>query len=62
MEVCESRDPKGLYKKARAGLVKDFTGVSAPYESPVKPILTLDAGVMSQELCLEHLMGLAVKF
>jgi adenylyl-sulfate kinase len=62
MEVCESRDPKGLYKKARAGLVKDFTGVSAPYEAPVKPILTLDAGVMSQELCLENLMGLAVKF
>ena len=61
IEVCESRDPKGLYKKARAGLVKDFTGVSAPYETPLSPTLTLDTGVMTQEACLERLMGLAVK-
>lgn len=61
IEVCESRDPKGLYKKARAGLVKDFTGVSAPYETPLKPTLTLDTGVMTQEACLKSLMGLAVK-
>jgi adenylylsulfate kinase len=61
IEVCESRDPKGLYKKARAGLVKDFTGISAPYETPLSPTLTLDAGVMTQEACLESLMGLAVK-
>ena len=61
IEVCESRDPKGLYKKARAGIVKDFTGVSAPYETPLKPTLTLDTGVMTQEACLTSLMGLAVK-
>jgi adenylyl-sulfate kinase len=61
IEVCESRDPKGLYKKARAGLVKDFTGVSSPYETPLSPTLTLDTGVMTQEACLERLMGLAVK-
>jgi adenylylsulfate kinase len=41
LEVCEARDPKGLYKKARAGEIKDFTGVSAPYESPVAPELVL---------------------
>ncbi len=61
IEVCESRDPKGLYKKARAGLVKDFTGISAPYETPLSPTLTLDTGVMTQEASLERLMGLAVK-
>jgi adenylyl-sulfate kinase len=59
IEVCESRDPKGLYKKARAGLLKDFTGISAPYEVPPSPRLILDTGVMSQEACLESLMGLA---
>lgn len=37
IEVCESRDPKGLYKKARAGEIKDFTGISAPYEEPQNP-------------------------
>lgn len=41
LDVCERRDPKGLYKKARAGRVKDFTGVSAPYEPPRRPELTL---------------------
>ncbi|MCA9257562.1 MAG: adenylyl-sulfate kinase [Planctomycetales bacterium] len=42
LEVCESRDPKGLYKKARAGEIKDFTGISAPYEPPVAPELVLE--------------------
>ena len=41
IEECEARDPKGLYKKARAGDILDFTGISAPYESPVAPELTL---------------------
>jgi len=43
LEVCESRDPKGLYKKARAGEISDFTGISAPYESPQNAELVLDA-------------------
>lgn len=42
MSVCENRDPKGLYKKARAGLIPEFTGISAPYEEPLAPELTLD--------------------
>jgi bifunctional enzyme CysN/CysC len=41
IEVCEQRDPKGLYKKARAGEIKDFTGISAPYEAPADPELTI---------------------
>jgi adenylylsulfate kinase len=41
LEVCEARDPKGLYKQARAGRIKDFTGIDAPYEPPTQPELTL---------------------
>ena len=44
LEVCEARDPKGLYKKARAGELKGFTGIDDPYEPPLKPELVLDAG------------------
>ena len=42
LEICESRDPKGLYKKARAGEIKHFTGIDDPYEPPVTPELVLD--------------------
>jgi adenylylsulfate kinase len=42
LEVCEQRDPKGLYKKARAGAIKEFTGISAPYEKPVNADLIID--------------------
>lgn len=41
VEICEQRDPKGLYAKARANLIKDFTGVSAPYEPPLHPEIEL---------------------
>ena len=44
IEVCEQRDRKGLYAKARAGVLKEFTGISDPYEAPEKPELVLDAG------------------
>jgi adenylylsulfate kinase len=43
VEICETRDPKGLYKKARAGEIKNFTGISDPYEAPEKPELVLDS-------------------
>ncbi len=42
LEACEGRDPKGLYKKARAGLIKGFTGIDDPYEAPASPELVLD--------------------
>lgn len=48
-EVCEARDPKGLYAKARAGQIPCFTGVSSPYEAPLCPALTLDTGAMTLE-------------
>ena len=47
MSVCESRDPKGLYARARAGEIPDFTGVSAPYEAPEHPDIAIDTGKMS---------------
>ncbi len=61
VEVCEGRDPKGLYKKARAGQIPEFTGVSAPYEEPLAPELVLKSGEMDVEACalalLEHLQA-----
>lgn len=53
--LCEERDPKGLYQKARAGLIPAFTGVSAPYEAPLAPALTLDTGTLSLEQACERL-------
>ena len=47
--MCEQRDPKGLYKKARAGEIKEFTGISAPYEAPAKPELTIQSHELSVE-------------
>jgi adenylylsulfate kinase len=47
--TCETRDPKGLYKKARAGQLKNFTGIDDPYEPPLKPELTIDATTISPQ-------------
>jgi len=59
LELCESRDPKGLYKKARAGEIKDFTGIDAPYEAPLSPELRLDSAAFPAEALadqvIEHL-------
>jgi adenylylsulfate kinase len=49
IETCEQRDPKGLYKKARAGQLKNFTGIDDPYEAPLKPELTIDATATSPQ-------------
>jgi len=48
LEVCEERDPKGMYKKARAGIIKQFTGIDSPYEAPLKPeiVCKTDKGVL----------------
>lgn len=55
---CEDRDTKGLYQKARAGLIKDFTGISAPYEAPLNPMLSLDTSVNDIEQCVDKLLQL----
>jgi len=57
LEACERRDPKGLYAKARAGVIRDFTGIDSPYEPPERPDLVLDTEQDSVETCLERLMG-----
>lgn len=55
LAVCEARDPKGLYEKARAGQLAQFTGVSAPYEAPLAAALTLDTGALALEESVERL-------
>jgi adenylylsulfate kinase len=57
IELCEQRDPKGLYKKARAGQLKGFTGIDDPYEAPLKPELHLDAGKKSAEQLAEEVVA-----
>lgn len=56
LEVCEERDVKGLYAKARKGEIKNFTGISAPYEKPEEPTLRIDTSKMSIEEALEQLV------
>lgn len=58
LEVCEARDPKGLYKKARAGSLKGFTGIDDPYESPERPDLVLKTTSMSVEGCVRACINL----
>lgn len=53
LEICEQRDVKGLYKRARAGEIKEFTGISSPYEEPDTPELTVDTGHLSLTECVE---------
>jgi adenylyl-sulfate kinase len=56
--VCEQRDPKQLYRRARAGEIEEFTGVSAPYEPPETPALSLDTSVLDTNACVESLVTL----
>lgn len=60
-EVCEARDPRGLYKKARAGEIKNFTGLSSPYETPETPELELRTGETSLEACLGTLRDFSLE-
>ena len=58
LDICESRDVKGLYRLARAGKLKSFTGISSPYEEPLDPQLTLDTSVMPVHECVEAVLTL----
>jgi adenylylsulfate kinase len=58
IEECERRDVKGLYARARRGEVKEFTGISAPFEAPVNPALSLDTSVLSLEESVEKILQL----
>lgn len=57
IEICEKRDPKGLYEKARTGLIPDFTGVNAPYEAPASPAIHLKTEEENLDLCAEKICG-----
>jgi adenylylsulfate kinase len=61
LEVCEARDPKGLYKKARAGELKGFTGIDDPYEAPQKPELILDAASKTAETLADEVIAYLAK-
>lgn len=50
LEVCESRDVKGLYKKARAGEIRNYTGIDSPYEEPLKPELVVETGCLDRDV------------
>lgn len=52
LTICEARDPKGIYSRARAGLIPDFTGISSPYEPPLAPDIVLDTACSSIEECV----------
>lgn len=56
IEICEQRDVKGLYKKARAGLISDFTGISSPYEAPTNPELTVMTGTLELTECVDQVL------
>ena len=58
LEVCEARDTKGLYQKARAGEIKEFTGISAPYEAPAQPELTVNTASLTLDECTERVIAL----
>jgi len=58
LAVCEARDPKGLYKKARAGEIPEFTGISSPYEEPENPELVLDTGTLGISECVDRIIRL----
>ncbi len=56
IEICETRDPKGLYKKARAGEIKGFTGIDDPYEAPITPELQLHAGTLPPDALADEVI------
>ncbi|MBL0072657.1 MAG: adenylyl-sulfate kinase [Bacteroidetes bacterium] len=61
LEICEKRDVKGLYKKARAGEIADFTGISSPFEAPENPELTIATGTIPLHLSVEQVTNFILK-
>jgi len=58
LDVCMDRDVKGMYAKAKAGEITNFTGYNAPYEEPKNPDLTLDTAVLSKDECVDRILSL----
>lgn len=57
LNECENRDPKGLYKKTRAGLISDMTGINSPYEVPLKPEIIIDTSALNIEDSVEKILS-----
>ena len=57
IEICEALDVKGLYRKARAGEIAEFTGISSPYQVPETPELTVNTGTASLDVCVRQIVG-----
>lgn len=57
IEICENRDVKGIYQRARAGAIHNFTGISSPYEEPERPELVVDTGSLPLEQCVDQILG-----
>jgi len=56
LEICEQRDPKGLYRKARGGLIPNFTGIDSPYEEPLNPELVVDTALSTIDDCAQEII------
>lgn len=56
LEICEKRDPKGIYKKARQGEIKNFTGIDSPYEKPISPEITVSTHLNSIDECVDSII------
>lgn len=61
LSECEKRDPKGFYKKARSGQIKEFTGISAPYEEPENPEMVLETDKANLEECIETILNYLIE-
>ncbi|WP_456459892.1 adenylyl-sulfate kinase [Desulfurobacterium sp.] len=61
LEVCESRDPKDLYKKARAGIIKNFTGIDDPYEEPLNPEIVVETDKESIDKCADKIISYLIE-
>lgn len=61
LTICETRDSKGLYKKARSGLIKDFTGLSSPYEEPEEPEIMVDTNHNNIQDCVQLIINYLIK-
>lgn len=61
LDTCEQRDVKGLYQKAREGVIKDFTGISSPYEKPLHPDLVLDTDAQDLDQCADSVLSLLIE-
>ena len=62
LEVCESRDPKGLYEKARNGAIKNFTGIDSPYEAPEEPQIEIKTDELNIQKCCDKIINHLIKY